>query len=87
MKKLLVIGAVLLALFIGAKMFTDNKVVEEDFSVSSENTRQERAQKTDDNKNFFLSFAAAKELTPSQKKLEELGFYPDRFQSVQVKNK
>lgn len=87
MKKALIIGAALVVLFFGAKMLTQDKtVVRENFAVSSENAPQ-MVQKTDGNGSFFSSFATAKELTPAQKKLEELGFYPDRFQSIQIKNK
>ena len=89
-KKLLIGAVVLVALLFGAKMLIRQETVEKDFSASSEITHQKVAQKTDDMKNFFSPLASVvttKELTPVQKKLQELGFYPDKFQSIQVKTK
>ena len=87
MKRVLLIGAVIVALFVGAQMLTEKETVGKNISMSSESARREAGQKTNEQKNFFSLVATAKELTPAQKKLEELGFYSDKFQSIQIKRK
>jgi len=86
MNKALIIGVILVALFIGAKMLTQNETVAVgNFAALSENVPLAQRQV-----GFSLLFeppASAKELTPAQKKLEELGFHSDRFHSTKIKNK